>query len=180
MQDEQSIIAATKRWVEQFIIRHQICPFAGKVFALEQIHYRVVFEEKVENCLAIFLEECQRLDQTPAIDTSLIVFPHQFDDFHAYLDFTDLAQALLIDKEYEGVYQIATFHPNYLFAQSSEDDPANYTNRSLYPMVHLLREESVGKVLENIEDPEAIPERNIRFARSQGLEQMKKFREDCF
>jgi uncharacterized protein len=75
---------------------------------------------------------------------------------------------------YEGVYQVASFHPNYLFAGSHENDAANYTNRSVYPMLHLLREEAVEKALEHYKDPETIPERNIQFAREKGLAYMKK------
>jgi hypothetical protein len=78
---------------------------------------------------------------------------------------------------YEGVYQVASFHPLYLFVNSDENDPANYTNRSIYPMLHLLREESIDKALENYKEPESIPIRNVNFARDKGLTYMKLLRD---
>ncbi len=180
MQNEQKIIAATKRWVERFIIRFNICPFAGKVFTQEQIHYVVVSDQSMEKGLLAFHHACQQLDANLETDTTLLIYPDQFADFAAYLDFVDLAQSLLIDFDYEGIYQIASFHPDYQFAGSAIDDPANYTNRSLYPMLHLLRESSVEKAIEFHDDPEAIPAQNIAFAQAEGLEKMKQWREDCW
>ena len=92
-----------------------------------------------------------------------------------YLDLVEMAEDLIEEEDYEGVYQVASFHPDYLFAGSDSEDPANYTNRSPYPMLHLLREESIEKALEHYSgDPDEIPERNIRFAREKGLAYMKR------
>ncbi len=88
-----------------------------------------------------------------------------------------MSEKILKQKGYEGIYQVASFHPLYLFEGSVENDPANYTNRSVYPMLHLLREESIDKALENYKDPESIPERNILFAREKGLAYMKTLRD---
>lgn len=177
---EEKIIAGTQRWIERVIIPFQICPFAAKVFNEQTIHYQAVLTENVEKQLLAFHEACQQLDEQTKIETTFLIFPYQYNDFDAYLDFVELAQTLLNDSGYEGIYQIATFHPEYQFAGSSIDDPANYTNRSLYPMIHLLREESVEKALEFHDDPASIPERNIAFAQEQGLEKMQKMRDECW
>jgi hypothetical protein len=119
----------------------------------------------------------ERLDNDPAIETSFLIFPNAFQQFDDYLDLVSLAEKLLKRKSYEGVYQVASFHPLYLFANSDESDPANYTNRSIYPMLQLLREESIDKALANYKDPEGIPARNINFAKEKGLVYMKMLRD---
>jgi hypothetical protein len=123
--------------------------------------------------------ECQRLDEDESIETSLLIFPDAFTDFDAYLNMVEMAEALLDDQDYEGVYQVASFHPEYRFADAPEDDPANFTNRSVYPMLHLLREDSLEKAIDAHPDAEAIPERNILFAREKGLAYMKLLRDSC-
>lgn len=133
----------------------------------------------MESCLTTLMEETARLDNDPAIETSFIIFSNAFSVFEDYLDLLALGEQLLKQNRYEGVYQLASFHPLYLFADSTDDDPANYTNRSPYPMLHLLREESISKALEHYEDPEAIPGRNINFAREKGLTYMKMLRDAC-
>ncbi|HMC87200.1 MAG TPA: DUF1415 domain-containing protein, partial [Chitinophagaceae bacterium] len=96
-----------------------------------------------------------------------------------YLELVRLAEKLLKQEGYQGIYQVASFHPLYCFAGAPADDPANYTNRSVYPMLHLLREESVEQAIANYPNPEKIPERNILFARSKGIAYMKKLRDAC-
>jgi hypothetical protein len=108
----------------------------------------------MEACLASFVNEMQRLDNDPTIETSFLIFSNAFQQFDDYLDLVSLAEKLLERKGYEGTYQLASFHPLYLFANSDENDPANYTNRSIYPMLHLLREESIDKALANYKDPD--------------------------
>ena len=105
--------------------------------------------------------EVQWLDEHSETATTLLVFPTLFKNFDHYLDFVELAESMLVDQGYEGVYQLATFHPDYCFDGAEPDDAANYTNRSPYAMVHLLREESVEQAIAFYGDTDAIPERNI-------------------
>jgi hypothetical protein len=119
----------------------------------------------------------KRLDSDATIETCFIIFPNAFQNFDDYLDLVSLAENRLKRNGYEGVYQVASFHPLYLFADSDQNDPANYTNRSIYPMLQLLREESIDKALENYKSPESIPARNINFAREKGLAYMKMLRD---
>ena len=110
---------------------------------------------------------------------TLIILPNDFTDFAAYLDLITLAEDLNFEMDYEGVYQIASFHPDYCFAGADMDDAANYTNRSIYPMIHILREDSITAALENFPDPEGIPARNIEYAHQKGLRHMQILRLAC-
>ncbi|MBV1875114.1 MAG: DUF1415 domain-containing protein, partial [Cycloclasticus sp.] len=96
-----------------------------------------------------------------------------------YLDFAAVADALLIDEGYEGIFQLATFHPDYCFDGQKQDDASNYTNRSPYPILHLIREASIETALKNVASPDKIPSRNIEFAREKGLDEMQALLKSC-
>lgn len=145
----------------------------------KSIRYVVLPEVTLESSLEAFVEELRYLDRTDDIETTLVIFPNHFADFEQYLDLVELAEALAADQGYDGIYQVASFHPDYCFADSDNDDPANYTNRSIYPMLHILREDSITNVLENFPDPEGIPQRNIDFAQRKGLAYMQVLRAAC-
>ena len=171
------IIDRTKKWIIDVVIGCNFCPFAANVVKQKTIFYKVEENKELETCLASFVLEMERLDNDPAIETSFLIFPNAFQQFDDYLDLVSLAEKLLKRKSYEGVYQVTSFHPLYLFANSDENDPANYTNRSIYPMLQLLREESIDKALASYKDPESIPVRNINFAKEKGLAYMKMLRD---
>lgn len=171
------VIEQTKNWIEQVVIGCNFCPFAAKVVKQGTVFYKVETESSLEACLLSFVTELERLNTDATIETTLLIFSNACKTFDAYLHLLSLAEQLLKKQGYEGVYQVASFHPNYLFAGSNESDAANYTNRSVYPMLHLLREEAVEKALQHYKDPETIPERNIQFAREKGLAYMKKLQE---
>jgi hypothetical protein len=116
------------------------------------------------------------LEDNPAMETALLIFPKGFSDFEDYLDLTDLAEKLLKAQGFEGIYQVASFHPNYIFAGSDENDPANYTNRSPYPMLHLLREDLLEIAIDKHNNVDDIPNQNIAKANSLGLEYFKKMK----
>ena len=173
----EQIIGKTKKWIVDVVIGCNFCPFAANVVKQETIFYKVEESARIDTCLDSFLHEMKRLDNDASIETIFLIFPNAFQKFDDYLDLVSLAEDLLKRNGYEGVYQVASFHPLYLFANSDENDPANYTNRSIYPMLHLLREESIDKALENYKDPESIPARNINFAKEKGVAYMKMLRD---
>ena len=173
----EQIIERTKKWIIEVVIGCNFCPFAANVVKQRSIFYKVEESVDMEECLDSFGLEMQRLDEDNAIETTLIILPNGFQKFDDYLDLLSMAEKRLKKEGYEGIYQVASFHPSYLFAGSDENDPANYTNRSIYPMLHLLREESIDKALENFKSPESIPARNINFAREKGLAYMKMLRD---
>jgi len=173
----EQVIDRTKKWIIDVVIGCNFCPFAANVVKQQTIFYNIEENKELETCLASFLLEMERLDNDSAIETSFLIFPNAFQQFDDYLDLISLAEELLKRNGYEGIYQVASFHPLYLFANSDENDPANYTNRSIYPMLQLLREESIDKALANYKDPESIPARNINFAKEKGLAYMKMLRD---
>ena len=179
MHTTASIIAQTKKWITQVVIGCNFCPFASREVKQNTVHYQVEPASELSECLESFLQECIRLDNEEAIETTLVIFPNAFQSFDDYLDLVGQAEKLILKKGYEGIYQVASFHPLYRFADSPEDDAANYTNRSIYPMLHLLREKSIEQALQRYPDPEQIPVRNIQFAREKGPVYMKMLRDAC-
>jgi hypothetical protein len=179
MTPTERIIDQTKNWIREVVIGCNFCPFAAKEVRQNTIHYQVEEATGRAICLQAFLTECTRLDENEAIATTLLIFPHAFAEFRDYLDLVSEAEKILRRKGYEGIYQLASFHPLYQFAGTQPGDAANYTNRSIYPMLHLLREEAIDKALLNFPDPEGIPGRNIHFAREKGEAYMKMLRDSC-
>jgi uncharacterized protein len=176
---EELIITQTINWIKSVVVGCNFCPFAARVLQNKSIHYAVVSEGSTTENLELVLKELQRLDQHPEIETSFIIFPNHFEHFGSYLNFFGKAEKNLSRKHYDGVYQIASFHPEYCFAGAQENDAANYTNRSVYPMLHLLREDSITRALANYPSPDNIPQRNINYAQSKGLAYMQLLREAC-
>ena len=171
--DDPRIIEQTKKWVNTVIIAHNYCPFAKREVEKGSVRYNVVHETEFNSLLKDVMQECVWLDQNADTETTLIIFPFNLNDFNSFLDCLVLAEDLLIAQGYEGVYQIASFHPNYCFQGAELNDPANFTNRSPYPMFHLIREASVEAAIEKHPDADSIPERNIEYARQQGLDNME-------
>lgn len=169
----------TIKWIKKIVIGCNFCPFAAKALAKKSVRYIVIETTDFKTALTALAIEFEFLNNNENIETTFIIFSEGFADFLQYLDLVDKGERLLSKEDYEGVYQLASFHPQYLFAGSNENDPANYTNRSPYPMLHLLREDSISKALENFDDPDSIPEKNIDFAKTKGLEYMKMLAASC-
>jgi len=176
----KNIIKQTEAWLTSFIINYNICPFAKREHDHASIRYSVFEQSQIEQCLEFVIKECQILDSETAIETTLLIFPNTFKCFDNYLDFLSLAESLLIDLHYQGVYQLASFHPDYCFDGESASDPANFTNRSPYPMLHLIRESSLEHALTSYPHPEKIPERNINLTRQLGLEKLQSILQKCY
>lgn len=163
---ESSLIAHTRAWLDAFVVTHDICPFAGREVRRGAVRYALASSSDMEGLLHELVAECQRLDADATIATTLLIAPSGMDDFDDYLDWVELSERLLDDLGYLGVYQLASFHPDYVFDGVEADDPANATNRSPAPMLHLLREAEIEKALASYPDPEAIPERNMALLRA--------------
>lgn len=177
--DKELVITQTKNWIKNVVIDCNFCPFASKPFMQKSISYSVQLSLDLKDISELIKKEFAFLDNHPDIETGFIIFPNDFQDFQEYLSLVKKAEQTLSKLGYDGVYQIASFHPDYLFADADEDDAANYTNRSIYPMLHLLREESLTKALSLFKEPESIPERNVHFAREKGLKYMQVLRSTC-
>ena len=161
-------LAATRAWVETFVVARNVCPFAGREVARDSIRYVEVGAGDWERALHALVAECEHLDDHPEVETTLLVLSEGLEAFDDYLDFLGLAEALLEAQGYAGTYQLASFHPDYCFEGADEEDAANYTNRSPWPLLHLLREAGLERALEHYPDPEAIPERNVAAMRALG------------
>ncbi len=169
----QNIIEAVKDWVLVTIIGFNFCPFAKKEFERETIHYGLYTEADKHSQLMALANEFKRLEKNHSIETSIIIFANGVESFFDYLDLLDLANDLLDDQGYRGIFQLASFHPDYCFEGAQQDDPANYTNRSPYPLIHIIREASLEKVLDRYPNPKNIPERNIKLANQKGAQVFK-------
>ena len=182
---QSSQIKTIERWLEDVVIGLNLCPFAAKPYNNQQVRIHV-FDGDTENGL---LEELQSeltiIDQelvndgsadkpTTDVETTLIVIPNMLHDFAAYNQFLDLVDALLDEFSWTGQYQIASFHPQYCFAGAEAESPENLTNRSPYPLLHIIREASIETSLQHYPDPENIPIRNIQKMNALSLEEKRR------
>lgn len=167
-----AVIAATRDWLEKAVIGLGLCPFAKAVHARGQIRYVASAAQSPQALVEDLMAELRALDAADpaAVDTTLLIHPGVLADFEDYNDFLDIADALLDELELNGVIQIASFHPQYRFEGTTRDAIENYTNRSPYPMLHLLREDSVEKAVTTYPDVADIPEKNIATMNKLGLD----------
>ncbi|MGB0862761.1 MAG: DUF1415 domain-containing protein, partial [Saprospiraceae bacterium] len=173
--NNQVYIESVQKWVEQFIIQLNICPFARKVSVQKRIRYAVQPADDLDKVMEAFLNELQLLERLPSedTDTTLFILPNALAEFEDFLSFVDVAEGFLAELGYEGIFQIATFHPNYQFAGTNETDAENFTNRAPFPILHILREKSMERALENYPNPEEIPNKNIALMNKMGIEKLK-------
>lgn len=150
---------AVRKWLETFVVELDLCPFAKPLLRSPSLGIKTISGD-VEKCLNAVAEECEKLDTDEKLETSLLILESGFSDFGDYLDLVAMSEALLTDLGYDGIFQIASFHPHYIFTDCSEEDLENYTNRSPFPLIHLLREKSISRALASYDHPERIPERN--------------------
>lgn len=170
--EDAAELAMTRRWLERAVIGLNLCPFAKAVYAKKQVRFVLSDAELEDDLLEELAEELLRLRDTPAeeIDTTLLVHPRVLTDFIDYNDFLDRVDALIEALDLDGALQVASFHPDYRFADADEDDPGHCTNRAPYPTLHLLRESSIDRAVEAYPDPDAIVQRNLATMEALGFE----------
>jgi len=164
MTDTNTIIQDTRNWLERAVIGLNLCPFAKAVYVKEQVHYAVSTAQSDDALLEDLRVELERLAEADPtkIDTSLLIVPNHLADFLDFNDFLAHADALLVALELDEDYQIADFHPQYQFGGTNPDEMGNFTNRSPYPTLHLLREDSIDKAVEAFPEADAIFGANIQ------------------
>ncbi len=160
-------IAATRKWLENVVIGLNLCPFAKLPYKKEQVRFVECSDETQEAIIDTLIAECQFLDKNPSTATTLVIITDALEDFFDYTQFLQWTESRLKQEGWRGVYQIASFHPGYCFAGSEPDDIANLTNRSPYPILHILREEQLSEMIERYPDTEDIPNNNIRTLQEQ-------------
>ncbi|WP_394144891.1 DUF1415 domain-containing protein [Vibrio atypicus] len=172
----EEIAQQVNQWLNDVVIGLNLCPFAAKPQRNKQIKIFVSEATQEESLLEDILSQFLELESsTPEeLETTLVVVPNMLEDFFDYNLFIDWVEALIKQQDWEGIFQLATFHPDYCFGGTDPEDDENLTNRSPYPVFHLIREESMEKVLKHYPNPEAIPDTNIARVESLTAEERRK------
>jgi len=174
------IIAATSRWLEKSVIGLNLCPFAESVYRGGRVRFRVSEQRSASALLEDLRSELTHLNEADPrrCETTLLIHPWVLADFIEYNDFLEVCEATVAELGLEGELQVASFHPQYQFAGTQSGDIENYTNRSPYPMLHLLREASIERAVAALPDTDEIYLRNIRTLRGLGHEGWRRLWRD--
>ena len=180
--DPSRVARATELWVRDLVVGLNLCPFAAMPLQQGRIRFQVCGETQFENIYRALLAEMGQLVGIPAeeTETSLFIVPQGLEAFDDYLELLYAVDAVIPEAGLDGVLQLASFHPDYRFEGVEVDDPANYTNRSPYPMFHLIREASLEQALTGYPDPELIPQRNMEKLRELGLVEIRARLKACY
>lgn len=177
----EAVIARTRLWLERAVIGLNLCPFAKAVYVKQQVRFVVTAATTADELLAELAQELTLLDQADPeiISTTLLIHPQAMTDFLDYNDFLETADAAIDALQLEGVLQVASFHPDYQFADTGPHDIGNYSNRAPFPTLHLLREESLDKAVAAFPDPESIFGTNLKTLEKLGLSGWKALFSDA-
>ncbi len=178
--EDNTIISAVRRWVEDLIVELNLCPFARRELLRHRIRFVVTDSIAEEQLLVALATELLLLKDDQGVETTLLIHPDVLQDFFDYNQFLDKADQLLAQMGLEGIYQVASFHPDYQFAGTDKDDVENYTNRSPYPLLHILREASLERSIATYPDIDEIPIRNIEKMNQLGREKLQALIQGCF
>ena len=178
--ENRIISGAVRQWVETVVVDLNLCPFAGRELVKSRVRFAVTPAITEEQLLAALQAELELLSRESSVETTLLVHPDVLRDFYDYNQFLSNAEGLLVQMKLEGVYQIASFHPDYQFAGTEPADVENYTNRSPYPMLHLIREESLERAIAGYKDVDQIPLRNSELMNTLGKEKLQQLLQACF
>jgi len=170
--NNEKIIRSVQTWVELFVVDMNFCPFAKRVLTDNRVRFIVTDAMTEEQLLTTLQVELELLNNDPSIETTLLIHPGVLQDFYDFNQFLDSADQLLQQMKLEGVYQVASFHPDYQFDGTEPDDVENYTNRSPYPVLHLIREQSLERALAEFPDSDQIPARNIALMKRLGQDRL--------
>ena len=173
------IAAIVRRWLEAVVIELNLCPFAKRELLHDRIRFAVTAAASEQQLLMALESELDLLQRDESTETTLLIHPHVLEDFYDYNEFLNFADGLLLQMDLEGVFQIASFHPHYQFGGTNPDDVENYTNRSPFPMLHILREEKLEKVIAEHPDTTQIPARNIAKMNNLGRARLQELLQTC-
>ena len=175
MEESEIILQQSKAWIKKFVLEMGLCPFAKPIWDARLIQFQLSLAEAPDKIIEDVFLLCEKgVNAGPEeIETAILILPKALSDFESYLDMLDTLNELLEEAELEGVLQIASFHPHYQFDGTGEYAPENFTNRSPYPMFHILREESVSTAIENFPHVDDIPLRNIEKMEGLGISHIR-------
>lgn len=172
--NDQDIIESVRRWLQHVVVDMNLCPFAKRELVKDRVRFAMSDAATEDELLVALQSELERLQSDSSIETTLLIHPQVLQDFDDYNQFLDHADALLSHRQWDGVFQVASFHPRYQFAGTGPDDAENYTNRSPYPLLHLLREESIERAVASYPNVDEIPEQNVALMQRLGKETLQK------
>lgn len=178
--ENTEVVEPVRRWVETVVVDLNLCPFAKRELVKNRVRFVVTPATTEEQLLRMLQSELELLSSEPSVETTLLIHPDVLHDFYDYNQFLSRAEGLLAQLNLEGVYQIASFHPDYQFAGTEPADAENYTNRSPYPMLHLIREESLERAIAAYPDVEKIPSRNTDLMNTLGKDKLQELLQACF
>ena len=176
---DAQIVESVRRWVQLLVVDMNLCPFAKRELVKNRVRFSVTDATNEKQLLSSLRKELALLDRDPSVETTLLIHPQALQEIFDYNRFLVSADRLLVKLELEGIYQIAGFHPGYQFAGTDHDDVENYTNRSPYPMMHILREDSLERAIAEYPDVARIPVRNIELMNSLGQNKLKALLQAC-
>lgn len=179
LENDEEIIQSVRQWVETFVVGMNLCPFAKRELVKNRVRFVTTAATTAEQLLQVLQTELELLNADPSVETTLLIHPAVLQDFYDFNDFLGCADSLLVDMELEGIYQVASFHPDYQFGGTRPGDAENYTNRAPYPVLHLLREESLERVIADYPDVDDIPERNIALMNRLGQDKLEALLKLC-
>lgn len=177
---DQNVIAEIQHWLDTVVVEFNLCPFASRELQKGSVRFAVTAARTEEQLLMSLEAELNLLGRDESIETTLLIHPEVLSEFFRYNQFLEIADALLVDKQLEGIYQVASFHPDYQFGGTAADDAENFTNRSPYPMLHILREESLERAIASYPDVDQIPKRNIEYMNRIGRDHLRKLLNACY
>ena len=178
--DHEKTVLSVKRWVQAFVIEMNLCPFAKHEILNKRVRFATTKATTEAKLLKSLQDELELLNDDPSIETTLLIHSNVLQDFNSYNQFLNCADKLLFDMDLEGIYQLASFHPNYQFSGTCVDDTENYTNRSPYPLLHLIREESLERAISQHPDIDQVPIQNMALMNSLGRTKLEELFENLF
>ncbi|MGA0232124.1 MAG: DUF1415 family protein [Saprospiraceae bacterium] len=174
MNSEEHYISATKKWIAEFVIGFHLCPFAKSVFDSGYILFSLELSDDAHMQLIAFWNTLQQLEKNKDFSTSILILPNAPEDFESYLEVFEKAESLLEESGLSNTFQLAGFHPAYLFNEEKISAPTHYTNRSPYPLIHILYVDDVRRTIKSHPDIASVPSMNILKMKDLGIESLSQ------
>ena len=176
---DEKMVRPVRQWVETLVVGMNLCPFAKREMVKDRVRFATTTSITEEQLLMALRSELELLNTDPSVETTLLIHSGVLQDFCDYNQFLSYADSLLVEMGLEGIYQIASFHPDYQFDGTKPDDVENYTNRSPYPMLHLIREASLERVIADYPEVDQIPVRNKALMNDLGQDKLQALLRSC-
>ena len=177
--DQNEVERQVENWLTSIVIDLNLCPFAQREYRSNKIRLKTSFADAEQDIVRDLVVELSLLNKHVDIETTLLILPKGLKEFAHFNDFLGFADSLIVEMNLEGVFQVASFHPDYRFAGTHADDAENFTNRVPFPILHILRESSLDRAIENHPDTEQIPLDNIALMNQLGSNHMRSLLEKC-